>query len=416
MSKVTKILIALSAYCSAIFALAAPSYSQSETIEGVAAIVNDQVISLSDVRERARLMVISSGVQMTEEMQAEMYRRAMESLIEEKLQLQEAEEFELEVESEDIDQELTQMAQQVGATLPEFLSELNRFGIKRTGLTNQIKAEISWQRLMQGLYGRRIRISDLQIDDVVNRIRKSQAEPQWHVAEIFLREGVTGERDQLVGYANQLRARIIDGSIPFQSAAKQFSIAPSAAAGGDLGWVNPGELRVELSDGLEGLTAPALSEPIPVENGVYLIGLLETRASTTSSESYTLKQILAADLSPLEAARYLSSLNAEISDCAGVDDVAERNGFKSVQLGKVSKDDLSEDFQRILTNTEVDTVSQPFALAGGSAFFFVCDREVTGARLPSRDQIENRLFSQHLALISDRHLRNLKREATIIRR
>ena len=47
---------------------------------------------------------------------------------------------------------------------------------------------------------------------------------------------------------------------------------------------------------------------------------------------------------------------------------------------------------------------------------FVCDRRDNVEALPNRDQIQDRLYSQQLGMISERSLRNLRREATIIRR
>jgi peptidyl-prolyl cis-trans isomerase SurA len=48
--------------------------------------------------------------------------------------------------------------------------------------------------------------------------------------------------------------------------------------------------------------------------------------------------------------------------------------------------------------------------------FVVCAREAGGAAVPSRDEIEDRLRERELSMLSDRDLRNLRREATIITR
>jgi peptidyl-prolyl cis-trans isomerase SurA len=47
---------------------------------------------------------------------------------------------------------------------------------------------------------------------------------------------------------------------------------------------------------------------------------------------------------------------------------------------------------------------------------YVCDRKDNVEAVPNRDQIEDRLYSRQLGMISERSLRNLRREATIIRR
>jgi peptidyl-prolyl cis-trans isomerase SurA len=53
---------------------------------------------------------------------------------------------------------------------------------------------------------------------------------------------------------------------------------------------------------------------------------------------------------------------------------------------------------------------------GGKMIFFVCASRSGNADLPSRDEIKDRLFNQELALVAERYLRDLKREATVVRR
>ena len=53
---------------------------------------------------------------------------------------------------------------------------------------------------------------------------------------------------------------------------------------------------------------------------------------------------------------------------------------------------------------------------GGKMVFFVCSTRSGDADLPSRDEIKDRLFNQELALVAERYLRDLKREATVVRR
>ena len=47
---------------------------------------------------------------------------------------------------------------------------------------------------------------------------------------------------------------------------------------------------------------------------------------------------------------------------------------------------------------------------------YVCGRDENGNDLPTREEIEDQLFSRELSMISQRSLRNLRREATIIQR
>jgi peptidyl-prolyl cis-trans isomerase SurA len=44
----------------------------------------------------------------------------------------------------------------------------------------------------------------------------------------------------------------------------------------------------------------------------------------------------------------------------------------------------------------------------------VCSKEITGSDIPTREAIEDRLMDQQLAQASKRHLRDLRRQATIV--
>ena len=87
--------------------------------EGAAAVVNDEVISTYDLKQRMLMMIGRSGVQPTAENQAELQQQALYSLIDERLKLQELRQQERErgaqgriiIPDEEVDQEIRQLAQ-----------------------------------------------------------------------------------------------------------------------------------------------------------------------------------------------------------------------------------------------------------------------------------------------------------------
>ncbi|MEM8637088.1 MAG: peptidylprolyl isomerase, partial [Pseudomonadota bacterium] len=72
--------------------------------------------------------------------------------------------------------------------------------------------------------------------------------------------------------------------------------------------------------------------------------------------------------------------------------------------------------QEIINGLQNDQASAPFELSTGWATIVLCDRVDGVANMPSRDQIEDQLFGRELGMISDRELRNARREATILQR
>ena len=125
-------------------------------LEGVAAIVNDQPISYSDVRQRARLLLLSlGGQQPSQEQIQQITGQALEQLIDERLQLEKAAEFEMEIAPEEINGAVDDMARQSGATGDQLKQQLLAAGVNPTSLEEQMRAEIAWSRVMSGQPGGR---------------------------------------------------------------------------------------------------------------------------------------------------------------------------------------------------------------------------------------------------------------------
>ncbi|HCK84043.1 MAG TPA: hypothetical protein DHW63_05855, partial [Hyphomonadaceae bacterium] len=175
---------AAAALAAALAAMTSPAAAQLG--EGVAAIVNDTVISTFDVRQRANLLLVSAGIQSTPEMQQRARTQALRDLVDEHLQMQEAAHFEIEVTAEQIDRRVADIARSNETTIEGLTEQLARDGVSVSTLRSQIGADIAWQRLMGGMYGSRLRISEIDIRETQERIAANATRPQYQISEIFL--------------------------------------------------------------------------------------------------------------------------------------------------------------------------------------------------------------------------------------
>src|SRR5690606_30448352 len=146
----------------------------------------DHVISTFDVRQRANLLLVSAGIQSTPEMQQRARAQALRDLIDERLQIEEAATFEITVTPEQVDRRIADIARQNNATVEDLTEQLRQAGVSISTLRSQITADIAWQRLISGLYGSRVRISEAEIRDVQARIAANATRPQYQLSEIFL--------------------------------------------------------------------------------------------------------------------------------------------------------------------------------------------------------------------------------------
>lgn len=392
--------------------------------EAVIATVNDDIISSYDMMQRMRLIMVTSGIQPTEQNMPEIQREALRSLVDERLQMQEIRRVEKEQKIDiaatdaDVADEIADIAKGNNMTGDQLLQALASQGVGPETLKEQLRAEVSWQRWIHGRYGSRLRVGQDQVKAVQTRLQAAAAKPQYQVGEIFIDASHVGGMPQAIDGANQLLAQLQKGA-PFPAVARQFSASPSAAAGGDLGWVSSGELPAEVDAALEQLRPGQLSQPIQVKDGIYIVYLRDKRAGAAAT-LISLKQAAvalpqtasAADVAAAQAK--LEALRPKITGCDNIEAAAQGvDGVVAGDLGEAELNDLAPGFREAAQNMQPGQVSAPIRTAAGLHLIAVCGKRQSGAQVPSADQIENKLYSQQLAMISKRYLRDLRTSATI---
>ena len=391
--------------------------AQAQTSHGIAAVVNEDIVTSHDLRQRVLFMLATTGVERTEESLTRVQAQALRNLVDEKIQVQEAEKYEQEISDDEINQSVARLIGRNGLDPNEVAQRLASAGISLNTLRGQVEAEIAWQRIVNGLYGSRIRISDAQINETLNRLTANASKPSFNVAEIYIEATPDiGGIDGAMEGAKAMIAQVEQGA-PFPLLAQQFSSAPSASNGGVIGWVRDGELRPELDAALKTIEVGGVSEPVQVPGGVYVLALLETRTSETDT-LYRLKQVNYASENQEEkdaAKGKLLALKGELTSCDTLsDDIDAYEDLRSADMGELKASELAEPILEKLADTGVGALSDPIETPNGVASIMVCDRSVSGTNVPTRDEVENRLMDQQLAQASKRHLRDLRRNATIV--
>jgi len=391
---------------------AAPAWAQ--LAEGVAAVVNDTVISTYDVRQRANMLIVSAGMQSTPELQQRARAQAIRDLVDERLQLQEAERFELTVTPDQVDRRIADIARSNQMTAEQFIGSLSQAGVPISTLRQQLEADIAWQRVMSGVYGSRLRISEVEIQETQARLAASATRPQYLISEIFL----PASNDQEFQEMQQGGLRLIEEmqrGAPFPLVARQFSQSPSAAAGGDIGWIAATELAPELQPVADRLQPGQVSLPVRTPNGFYIIAVRDRRAGATAGSTtlVSLRQIVA----PGSSQATLERTARRINSCGGLNnEISSVQGASVVDLGQTLEAELSPAIRDRINGVQTGSAT-PVLINGDQVnAIVVCSREAGGESIPSRDEIEARLREREMTMLSDRYLRNLRREATIITR
>ncbi len=392
---------------------------------GVAAIVNDEIISTYDLGQRVRLLLVTTGVRPTAQNMPQLEQEALSSLIDEHLEVQEIrkqekeQKFSILASDEEVNDDLAHIAQGNNTTSDKLLKALASAGVGASTLKEQIRAQLSWAHWIQGRYGgSRLRVGEGQVNEVLRQIQAQAEQPQYQIADIYIDAARVGGQDAAMTGAQQLVTQLQQGA-PFSAVARQFSAASTAANGGDAGWMTTAELRPELRPVIEQLRPGQLSQPIPVENGVYII-YLRAKRSGAGEEMISLKQAAvslpadAPDASVQAAQQRLLALKSKITGCDTMEaQAAKVDGVVAGDLGEANMKDLRPSFREAAEKLSVNQVSDPIRTEAGLHLIAVCGRRRSGVTIPTRAEVEGRLQDEQLSLIEKRSLRDLKNSATI---
>lgn len=394
---------------------AAPDFLMAE---GVLVTVNDDLITSYDVRQRMLFLIFTSQLQPTPENLPAIQQQALRALIDQQLQAQELERFEVEISDEMINSDINDMASSSGATGAQMLEAMAAFGIDPETFREKVRVDIGWGMLVGGRYRDRARVGADQINAVLARIEEAATRPQWLIGEIYIDAATVGGMEVAMNGARQLVQQILQGA-PFTGVARQFSSAPSAQSGGDAGWVIDGESPAPVQAALNQMNPGQLSNPIPVDGGVYIILVRDERTGAVSTMA-TLRQAgirLAPTATEAEVAAATATLNSLRASGLTCDNIVERAsqtpGVVGSDLGEANIADLAGPFQTVGRDAPVGSISEPLRSEQGLHVVAMCGRRTASDSIPSREEIERELGSQQLNMLARRYIRDLRNAATI---
>jgi peptidyl-prolyl cis-trans isomerase SurA len=418
-----------------------PNKNVKETVvvhpgDGVAAIVNDSVISDYDLNQRIALFLATSGQQPPPDKMAQIRTQVLKQLETERLQLLEAQKKNISVSAADVDKAIDNILKENNLKKEQLEEMLSRGGVAMATLRSQIAVGIAWSKTVQDQYGDRINITTEDVNDELKRIAEGAHKPHFLVAEIFLSVDNPEQDEKVKKDAEGLIAQIQQGA-PFTAVARQFSQNPTAAQGGDIGVVHEGQLAPELNNALVKLKAGEISPPIRSTGGYYILLLRERQegmgtklpdpktlvTNATPPGTLPLSRILLPtgdkpDKQLLEnAMKAASMLHDRIESCEMAQKVPQAvQGAVFMNLGTMKLADLSQQMQDALAKTGPGEVTQPFQSPAGIELIVRCDKappKVTVFKMPSRDQVENQLFEEQITTLSRQYMRNLRRTANV---
>ena len=396
--------------------LVAMAPSQGQELLRAAAVVNDEVISMLDLDMRIRLAILATGQRESQELRQRIASQVMRGLIDERLQAQEATRLDIEITDEQVDGAIDQLAERNNMNRDAFLTAIEGQGVLKEALLSQIRGQLVWRTLIARRLRPSVQVSEEEVQEVVNRITANRGSAQWLVAEIFLAVDSVLQEDEVRANAERLMDQLRSGA-KFTDLARQFSQSATAAAGGDIGWVQEGQLAPEIDAALAAMQDKSVAGPIRTLSGFHILLLREHRTAAIGDVSLHLKQVLfplaadATDAQRQEIGAQAAEVRERIAGCEGMEQVAADTGAPGADdLGSVKLADLPPDIQGIVRSLPIGQPSEPTSVPAGISVLVVCERTDAGIDLAA---IREQLTNEQLDLQARRYMRDLRRVANV---
>lgn len=389
--------------------------ASAREVEGIAAIVNDEVISIFDVDQRVDLFFVTSGIERSPQNIDNLRSQVLRSLIKEKLQLQEARDSKIDISEAEIDEALQQMAANSNRSIEDIETFLSANGVRIRTMREQIEAELAWNRFVRGRFGSQISIAEMEIDETMERAEQTINQERYNLSEILLLVNNPAEEKKLLGDAGELIKQLRNG-VDFAAVARQFSAASSAAAGGNAGWVPVNQLDVNLLPSLSTMKQGEVSDPIRTSAGIYVVRLNGKQQSGRVDPMRNVFDLLVLgfDSQSETLNQSIETTRQNFKTCKAALADAQTNGAVTAnRTGPIQLGQLSEELRVILMDLQPGQFSIPVKNEKTTDMLIVCDRKDDQGVEISRDAIENNIYSQRLSIMARRHLRELQHDSIV---
>jgi peptidyl-prolyl cis-trans isomerase SurA len=389
----------------------------------IAAVVNDEVISVADVRSRLRMVMLSSNLTDSPETRQRVAAQVLRTIVDEKLQTQEAKRQNITATDQEINKAVAQIEKQNNMQPCQLNQVLKQHGIDRGALVDQLTASIVWAKLVRRLLSQTNMVSDEEIDYALKRAKETVNEPQSRVAEIFLAVDNPKQEEEVRRLAERLTEQMKQGA-RFSAVAQQFSQSATAAVGGDIGWVRAEQLSPELGKAVAQMKPGELSPPIRTGSGYYLVLVLDRRSGRAAGPEESVLHLvqIVFPLPPQapEAMRRAAITDAQAAkttakNCEEMLKIGKEKGSPQLSSeGRLGVDQIAPAMRNIVLGLEPGQASQPIVQKNGVGVIMVCDKAAPSSpTVPTRDEIGETLMRQRLETLARRYMRDLRRTAFV---
>jgi len=402
---------------------------RSSNIDRIAAVVNDEVITVTEFESRlqeVRRQIASQRV--TPPPEDRLRRQVLERLVMEALQLQVASRLGIKVGDDLVDRAIANIATKNKLDVEALYRSLKKEGVDRDRYRNRIREQIAIQQLLEREIHNRVTVSDSEVEALLARTEvQASATVEYNISHILisLAEGAGPEVVQAAQERAEAAARELRQGTDFRQVAISYSQGQTALEGGNLGWKTLAQLPTLFAEAIRKLQPGQVSEILRSPNGFHLLRLNETRGQAkrqTATQTHARHILLRTSeaVPPEEAVRRVEQLRTRIEQgedfaaLARVHSEDPNSAANDGDLGWMSPGQTTPDFEKAMNALKPGELSAPVRTPFGVHLIQVLERrdhDVSDERshLAAREQLHARKADERY----EEWLRQLRNEAYV---
>lgn len=425
MKNLVKILILTSVFCAG---LKIKAQAEEKQLDKVAAVVNGGVVLESEVND----LLANIKTQAAKNNQAlpsdkALRTQVMDKLINDSLILQIGERMGVQVSDAQLDQTITNMAQENKLTLSQFRQAIISDGEDYEKYRENIRTELISGEVRRNSVQRRVYISPQEVSNLLDLMKEQTTnDVEYHLGHILIE--FPSEPTQADMIASKERADKVIELLNSGSNFKKIAIASSGGAnaleGGDLGWKNINEMPTLFSELIAGKDKDTVVGPIRTGLGFSIVKVLDIRGrQIVEVEEVKASHILIKPsiiLSEAKAEAQLQGLLDQIeAEEATFADLAKEfsEGPTSVRggdLGWADPQSYDPAFKEALATMKIGEYHKPFRSSFGWHIIQLSDRRMIDATSQmNKNRAYQILHNRKFGLESARWIKETRDEAYI---
>jgi peptidyl-prolyl cis-trans isomerase SurA len=304
-----------------VFTASATATAASEVIDRIVAVVNEDIILLSELRERMapyvqRIRQQGFDLEKERQMIFKVREETLNRLVDEKLTDQEIKRNDIQVDETTIDNTIERIKTTNSFTDEDLRRFLEQDQMTMEQYREKIREQVLRSRLVNYQVRSKIVITDAEIRDYYDSHPELYGgEVRYHLRNILMQVpefSTDAEKAAVQEKMNQLSERIQAGEA-FADLARQYSQGPAAADGGDIGEFGEKALSPQIRAALDGLDPGGTTEVLDTDQGFqlfYLEAINRTEGKPMASVKDEIHQKLFTEVVDKEFLSWLENLRS----------------------------------------------------------------------------------------------------------